>query len=106
MDDPAVEFVCGDAFAFEPPAGGVDWMVSDVAAYPERCVELLERWCGNGWARYMVVTMKFTGDTPDFVAVEEARHVAEGHGFRFRAMHHFSNKNEVSLMIMPGGEGE
>ena len=35
------------------------WMVSDVVAYPERIIELLEWWCGGHWARFMVVTMKF-----------------------------------------------
>ena len=66
----------GDAFTFTPEveqggggAGGGEaagWMVSDVIAYPERVTELLERWCGGGWAQRMVVTMKFQGDTPDW----------------------------------------
>ena len=96
--DAAVTFVQGDAFAFEPPGGAADWMVSDVAAYPERCVELIERWSARRWARRMVVTMKFTSE-PDFDAIDEARRAAEANSYRFRAMHHFSNKNEVSLML-------
>lgn len=99
MSDPDVTFIQADAFAFEPPGGYVEWMVSDVAAYPERAVELLERWCKRQWASRMVVTMKFTGDPPDFDAIDEAAAAAEAAGYAFRAMHHFSNKNEVSLMV-------
>lgn len=99
MRDPLVTFIQGDAFAFEPPGGRVEWMVSDIIAFPERCVELIETWSRNKWARRMVVTMKFTGDEPDYDAVDDARGAAEGAGYRFRAMHHFSNKNEVSLML-------
>lgn len=106
MADEAVRFVRGDAFAFEPPAGGVAWMVSDVIAAPERCIELVERWCRQRWARSMVVTMKFKGETPEFDAIDEARGAAVRHGWRFRACHHFSNKNEVSLMLVDPQHGE
>ena len=74
-------------------------MCCDVAAYPERCVALVDEWCRHAWARHMVVTMKFTGETPDFDAIDEARRAAESHNYRFRCMHVFSNKNEVSLML-------
>ena len=48
----------------------------------------------------MVVTMKFTGEEPNFDAIDEAVAAATQHGYRCRAMHHFSNKNEVSLMLI------
>jgi len=107
MADELVRFEQGDAFTFTPEAeqGGSGageaavWMVSDVIAYPERVTELLERWCGGGWAQRMVVTMKFQGDTPDWdelqVAIDRAREL----GFACRAKHFFSNKNEVTLML-------
>ena len=76
-----------------------------VAAYPERCVELVEAWCRHRWARQMVVTMKFTGVDPDFEAIEAGRVAAERHGYLFRAMHHFSNKNEVTLMLRSSQHG-
>jgi 23S rRNA (cytidine2498-2'-O)-methyltransferase len=98
MADPAVTFVRGDAFTFTPEDPPVDWVVSDVIAYPERCVELLERWCGGLWASRLIFTMKFTGDVPDFVAMAEARAVAERLGFRARLKHFFANKNEVTVM--------
>ena len=100
MADPDVTFVQGDAFVFAPEGGRqVDWMVSDVAAFPERAVELVDAWARQKWARHMVVTMKFTGDVPDFEAVDEAQAAAGQHGYHFRAMHHFSNKNECTLML-------
>ena len=37
-------------------------MVSDVIAYPERTVEMVDEWCREKRAGAMVVTMKFQGD--------------------------------------------
>ena len=74
-------------------------MASDVAAYPERVPELLERWCSRRWAEDIVVTMKFTGEAPDFDTVDEARRVAAAHGYRVRAKHFFNNKNELEIML-------
>ncbi|KOO21377.1 sam-dependent methyltransferase [Chrysochromulina tobinii] len=97
MQDGAVTFVQGDAFSFEPPTP-VDWLVSDVIAYPERVSELLERWCTQRWATQAVVTMKFQGD-PDWGALQRAVGVAEKAGYAVRVKHFFSNKNEVTLMM-------
>jgi hypothetical protein len=123
MNDDMVEFVKGDAFAFAPTAAptataattttsnnrpspteeGVapehTWMVSDVIAYPERVIELLERWCGGRWAKYLIVTMKFQGDKPALDDLDHAIDVVESHGYHCRAKHFFNNKNEVTLMI-------
>ena len=94
-----VEFVQGDAFAFEPAEPPVALMASDVAAYPERVPELLERWCSRRWAEDVVVTTKFTGEMPDFDTVDEARRVAAAHGYKSRAKHFFNNKNELEIML-------
>ena len=71
MNHPRVEFVQGDAFAFRP-LEQVDWMISDIIAYPERIVELLETWCSNRLATRMVVTVKFQGDSPSWEALQQA----------------------------------
>lgn len=124
MADAAVTFVQGDAFNFAPSwarleAGGEGqqpgsqeavglalqdpqpstWMVSDVIAYPERAVELVERWAKHGWAATMIVTMKFQGDEIDWDSLDHAAAVAHGCGYDFRAKHFFSNKNEVTMML-------
>ncbi|KAL7554944.1 hypothetical protein ACHAWF_018507 [Thalassiosira exigua] len=100
MQDPMVEFVQGDAFAFEPTGPGSGrWMISDVVAYPERITDLLDQWCENEWASVMIVTMKFQGDDPDFDELERAVQVVKGHGYNCRVKHFFNNKNEVTFMV-------
>ena len=98
MKDPHVDFVIADAFKFAPPTP-VEWMVSDIVAFPERVPELLERWCSRRWAEDIVVTMKFTGEMPDFDTVDEALRVAAAHGYKSRAKHFFNNKNELEIML-------
>jgi len=96
--DARVDFARGDAFAFAPPP--VDVLVSDVVAYPERVVALVEDWCGARRCRDLaVVTMKFRGDAPDFAALDAALRAAEDRGYAARAKHFFSNKNEATLML-------
>ncbi|KAL7532044.1 hypothetical protein ACHAXR_004393, partial [Thalassiosira sp. AJA248-18] len=103
MKDERVEFVKGDAFAFEPPeenmGNGDSWMISDVIAYPERATELLSRWCENKWASNMIVTMKFQGDEPDLDELDRAIRMVKGHGYSCRVKHFFNNKNEVTFMV-------
>jgi hypothetical protein len=102
MQDDMVEFIKADAFAYEPPIstdGSNTWMVSDVIAYPDRVSQLLDRWCGGKWARHMVVTVKFQGDTIPWEALEASMKVATDHGYQCRAKHFFNNKNEVTLMV-------
>jgi hypothetical protein len=94
-----VKFVKGDAFAYKPEQGQVDWMVSDIIAYPERVAELLNVWCGERLAKHMIVTVKFQGAAPAWDALETAINVAREHGYCARAKHFFNNKNEVTLML-------
>ncbi len=105
MNDEMVEFIKGDAFAFDPTTvetySDVEecWMVSDVIAYPDKCTQLLDRWCGGKWARHMVVTMKFQGEAPSFDELDNAIAIVQDYGYSCRAKHFFNNKNEVTLMI-------
>lgn len=98
MKNPSVKFIRGDAFAYQPPRQ-VAWMVSDVIAYPERVVELVEDWCGQRWTSSMVITVKFQGAKPAWGDLDRAIGVANSHGFDARAKHFFNNKNEVTLML-------
>jgi len=113
MDDDMVTFVKGDAFAFTPLGGGGashnddnvndndddTWMISDIIAYPERCTELLHKWCGEKLANHMIVTMKFQGEEPDLDELDNAINVVASHGYDCRVKHFFNNKNEVTFMI-------
>jgi len=107
MADGRVAFAKGDAFAFEPPVDAVDLLVSDVIAYPDRILKLVEDWCGAGRCERAIVTMKFRGDAPDLDALNAALRAAEDRGYAARAKHFFSNKNEVTLMLRrrPRGKG-
>ncbi|KAL3929519.1 MAG: hypothetical protein SGBAC_012172 [Bacillariaceae sp.] len=104
MNDSQVEFIKGDAFTFEPPPNHSKqrevWMVSDVIAYPDRILELIERWCGGRWATHLVVTMKFQGTEPSFVDLQTSIDLAKSLGYDCRAKHFFNNKNEVTLMLI------
>ena len=105
MRDEMVEFVKGDAFTFEPPPNDLVsyWMVSDVIAYPDRIIELLNQWCSKQWADHMVVTMKFQGDEPSLDELDHAIDLVKRYGYFCRAKHFFNNKNEVTLMISKEG---
>jgi len=85
------------AFALEPRP--VDWLVCDVIAYPDRLLALVQRWLG--FAKRIVCTIKFQGDT-DFVA-QEAFASIEGGVVR----HLFHNKHELTFLFpLPlAGEG-
>lgn len=99
MKDPRVTFVQGDAFTFEPENGHVDWMVSDIIAYPDRVLELIHLWCGKELAQNMIITMKFQGTTPSWEDLDDALQVAKSYSYAARAKHFFNNKNEVTLML-------
>ena len=100
MRHPDVTFVQGDAFAWKPPAP-VDWLVSDIIAFPERVGELLEAWLTGGHCARFVVQMKFKGE-PDWPALDAARAVVTQHGGWLVARHFFNDKNELTLI---GGRG-
>jgi len=52
------------AFGLAPEP--VDWLFSDVIAYPNRLLALVQRWIAAGAPRHIVCTLKFQGatDTP------------------------------------------
>jgi Predicted SAM-dependent methyltransferase len=106
MADECVSFVKGDAFTYSPTLlqerSGKKrecWMISDVIAYPDRVTKLLRKWCHMDWASYLVVTMKFQGDSPALDEVERARDIVKSQGYDCRVKHFFNNKNEVTFMI-------
>ncbi len=77
------------AFALEPVP--VDWLVCDVIAYPARTLALLERWLP--FARHVVCTVKFQGDTDH----ETAGRIAALPGVRL--VHLFHNKHELTMLL-------
>ena len=70
----------------------VDWLCSDVIAYPERLLTLVRRWIDAGAARHIVCTIKFQGPTDHgcaerFAAIPGAE-----------VVHLFHNKHELTFL--------
>ena len=94
--DPAVAAMPGvtmrqeSAFGLAPEP--VDWLFSDVIAYPERLLALVHRWIEAGAVRRIVCTIKFQGAT-DHDAAEAFAAIPGG-----RVMHLFHNKHELTFV--------
>jgi len=88
---PRVEHRAMSAFALEPrDIGPVEWLCSDIACYPAKLLELVERWLKSGLVRNLVCTIKFQGDTDH----EAAARFAAITGSRLMHLHH--NKHELT----------
>lgn len=93
-----LEVVHMDAFEYAPSDPPVDWLVCDVIAYPERSLELLARWLDRGWARSIVLHLKFKGRDgyeAAFAARERIR-ASRYASARIKKLHH--DRNEVTVM--------
>ena len=74
----------------------VDWLFSDVIAYPGPLLEMVERWRGVGGAERMVCTVKVQGAT-DHAAAAGFAAIPGG-----RLMHLFHNKHELTFVWRRG----
>ncbi len=61
------------------PPEPVDWLCSDVIAYPDRLLALVHRWIEAGAASHIVCTIKFQGPT-DHDAAEAFAAIPGGAG--------------------------
>ncbi len=84
-----VEMMRESAFALDPTP--VDWLFSDIVAYPDRLYSLVRRWIAANCVRRIVCTVKFQGDT-DFAAIDAFRAIPGG-----RLLHLFHNKHELTF---------
>jgi 23S rRNA (cytidine2498-2'-O)-methyltransferase len=101
---PGVRWQEGSAFTVEPFA--VDWLFSDVIAYPAPLLEMVQRWMG--FAGRIVCTVKLQGET-DHDAIDAFAAL----GGRLMHLHH--NKHELTFTwsahssppaLEGGGRGE
>lgn len=60
---PRVSFMQQSAFALDPAAleKPYDWVLSDIACYPERALALIMKWINSGKAKQMIFTIKLQG---------------------------------------------
>jgi len=87
---PSVTESRDSAFALAPEP--VDWLCSDVIAYPDRLLALVRRWIEARAARHIVCTIKFQG-APDHDAADAFAAIPGG-----RVMHLFHNKHELTFV--------
>ena len=92
---PGVSVRAGSAFAVVPEP--VDWLFSDVIAYPRRMLALVERWVAAGVVRRIVCTVKFQGGTDHNAAAAFAA-IPGG-----RLVHLFHNKHELTWLWRASG---
>jgi 23S rRNA (cytidine2498-2'-O)-methyltransferase len=94
--DPAVAAMPGVSqrvdSAFALPPEPVDWLFSDVIAYPDRLLTLVRRWIDAGATRYVVCTIKFQGAT-DHAAAEAFAAIPGS-----QVIHLFHNKHELTFL--------
>ena len=99
---PLVTHRCQSAFGIDPrlePA--VDWLCSDIIAYPARLLALVGRWIEAGRAARILCTIKFQGETDHDVADRFAAIPGA------RLMHLAHNRHELTFFwsaatSMPG----
>lgn len=90
---PGVTWREGSAFAMEPEP--VDWLFSDVIAYPARLLALVQRWIAAGVAGRIVCTVKLQGGT-DHDATDAFAAIPGG-----QLVHLFHNKHELTFTWSP-----
>ncbi len=77
------------AFALAPEK--VDWLFSDVIAYPDRLLALIQRWIAADAPGHIVCTIKFQGPT-DHATAETLAAIPGS-----RLMHLFHNRHELTF---------
>lgn len=88
-----VSFLGQSAFAIDPEQWPqqVDWVLSDIACYPERTLELVQKWIASGKAKQIIFTIKLQGKT-DFAILKKFNEIPGS-----RTLHMFYNKHEATF---------
>ena len=98
-----VEWREGSAFALDPASfGHVDWLCSDVVAYPQRVLAMVERWLHSGHVDNMVVTIKFQGAT-DHAAARAFAELPYGRLFHLSHNRHELTFAAIGITASPRG---
>ncbi len=90
---PGVSWREGSAFSLPPEP--VDWLLSDIIAYPDRLLALVRGWIAAAAPRRIICTLKFQGAT-DHAAAAAFAAIPGG-----RVMHLFHNKHELTFTWQP-----
>jgi len=89
---PGVHFRQESAFGLDPATmDAVDWLFSDIIAYPARLLALVRRWIESGRTRRIVCTIKYQEPT-DHAATDAFAAIPGG-----RLLHLAHNKHELTF---------
>lgn len=93
MKLPRVNFLKQSAFALDPAKLNqtYDWVLSDVACYPERAYALIMKWIASAKAKQMIFTIKLQGKT-DLATIKQFQAIPNS-----RIINMFYNKHEATF---------
>jgi 23S rRNA (cytidine2498-2'-O)-methyltransferase len=90
-----VKFISQNAFSLEPKSiGAIDWLFSDIICYPDKLLELVQKWQDAGTVKNFVCTIKFQGPT-NFDVIEKFRNIAGS-----KTQHLHVNKHELTWSLL------
>lgn len=94
---PRVHCLQQSAFALDPATleETYDWVLSDIACYPDRAYALIMKWIASGKARQMIFTIKLQGKI-ELETIKKFQAIPHS-----RTMNMFYNKHEVTFFY-PG----
>ncbi|MBX7149302.1 hypothetical protein K1X76_09475 [bacterium] len=91
---PNIQFFQESAFGIDPKRfGKIDWLCCDVACYPERLYEMVQKWLEAGTCKNFVCTIKLQGKT-DWAMLNKFRALK-----KTKVIHLYHNKHELTLFI-------
>jgi 23S rRNA (cytidine2498-2'-O)-methyltransferase len=92
---PGITHLTEDAFVFRPEKP-VDWLFCDMVEDPERIVALVDRWLKEGWAKRLVVNLKFGRVDP--IPLLRRTELIRRHCSLFKARHLFHDREEFTIV--------
>lgn len=90
---PGVHCLQQSAFALEPATleQNYDWVLSDIACYPDRAYTLIKKWIESGKAKQMIFTIKLQGKT-NLATLKQFQDIPNS-----RILNLFYNKHEATF---------
>ncbi len=90
---PTLTFLQQSAFALEPEKfeEKIDWVLCDVACYPDRLYDLVNKWLESGKAKQLIFTIKLQGET-NLEAIKKFQAIPGA-----RVINLFHNKHEATF---------
>ena len=96
---PHITFLQQSAFAINPLESEKvwDWVICDVACYPDKLYDLVQRWIASNNAKNMIFTIKLQGET-DLDIIRKFQAIPHSH-----TRHLFHNKHEATFFYSAVG---